>query len=366
MTRRKSIPKYRRHKSGQARVELNGVTHYLGRYDSPESRQHYDQLIQEWLAKGRAISSPRKEVDPRDEISTAEVIEHYMHHCQSYYGPVEDKRSETYNVTLAMRVVNKLYGDDLAGQFGPLKLQTVRQAFVDQGVCRYTANKYTDRVKRMFKWASSQELVRPEVYHGLATVGGLRKGRSDARESRGVAPADAAVVDATLAQLGPVVGDMVTVAMLTGMRPAEVCLMRPCDIDTTVDPWVYRPQRHKMQYADRSREIHIGPRCQLVLRPYLLRMPNAYCFNPAEAANGECGDHYDTASFRRAIHRAADRANVERWSPNRLRHLRATTIRKEHGLEAAQVALGHARADVTQVYAERDRRLAAEVARQTG
>ena len=43
------------------------------------------------------------------------------------------------------------------------------------------------------------------------------------------------------------------------------------------------------------------------------------------------------------------------WAPNRLRHTRATEVRKQFGLEAAQVILGHAKADVTQVYAERDR-----------
>jgi integrase len=37
-----------------------------------------------------------------------------------------------------------------------------------------------------------------------------------------------------------------------------------------------------------------------------------------------------------------------------LRHTAATLIRKEFGLEAAQVILGHTAADVTQVYAERD------------
>ena len=54
------------------------------------------------------------------------------------------------------------------------------------------------------------------------------------------------------------------------------------------------------------------------------------------------------------------------WHPNQLRHSFATRIRKEYGLEAAQVLLGHARADVTQVYAERNDELAARVAEQVG
>lgn len=50
------------------------------------------------------------------------------------------------------------------------------------------------------------------------------------------------------------------------------------------------------------------------------------------------------------------------WHPNQLRHSYATKVRKAHGLEAAQVLLGHSRADVTQVYAERNGELAAKIA----
>jgi integrase len=57
---------------------------------------------------------------------------------------------------------------------------------------------------------------------------------------------------------------------------------------------------------------------------------------------------------------------AHRWHPNQLRHSFATRVRKEHGLEAAQVLLGHARADVTQVYAEKNHELAAAVAAKIG
>ena len=57
---------------------------------------------------------------------------------------------------------------------------------------------------------------------------------------------------------------------------------------------------------------------------------------------------------------------AHRWHPNQLRHSFATRVRKEHGLEAAQVLLGHARADVTQVYAERNEQLAAEIVAKLG
>lgn len=54
------------------------------------------------------------------------------------------------------------------------------------------------------------------------------------------------------------------------------------------------------------------------------------------------------------------------WHPNQLRHAHATAVRRQCGLEGAQVALGHERADVTQVYAERNSSLAIEIAAEIG
>jgi site-specific recombinase XerC len=54
------------------------------------------------------------------------------------------------------------------------------------------------------------------------------------------------------------------------------------------------------------------------------------------------------------------------WHPNQLRHAHATQVRERFGLEAAQVALGHSRADVTQVYAERNQTLAEKVSLEVG
>ena len=59
-------------------------------------------------------------------------------------------------------------------------------------------------------------------------------------------------------------------------------------------------------------------------------------------------------------------AVIPHWHPNQLRHTAATMIRKEFGLEAAQVILGHSKADTTQIYAERDAAKAIEIIRKIG
>ena len=58
---------------------------------------------------------------------------------------------------------------------------------------------------------------------------------------------------------------------------------------------------------------------------------------------------------------------ARRWHPHQLRHTAATEIRRAFGLEAAQLALGHSSAQVTDaVYAERDGSKVAEIMRRVG
>lgn len=77
-------------------------------------------------------------------------------------------------------------------------------------------------------------------------------------------------------------------------------------------------------------------------------------------------DHYDPASFRRAVKRLCTTTNVPNWTPNRLRHNAATRFRKEFGIEVARVLLGHRRLNTTEVYAERDVGKAMRAARDLG
>ncbi|MDP6635438.1 MAG: recombinase XerD, partial [Phycisphaerae bacterium] len=74
------IPKLRHHKpTGQGCVRLNGRFIYLGRYDAPETRQKYHQLIAEWLANGRQLPQPA------EEITVAELVARYWTFAEAYY-----------------------------------------------------------------------------------------------------------------------------------------------------------------------------------------------------------------------------------------------------------------------------------------
>jgi len=253
----------------------------------------------------------------------------------------------------------------------------------------------------MFRWAAGEELIPGDALAGLAAVEALEKGRSQAKELPPIAPVDEAVVLATLPHLSPQVAAMVRLQLLTAARPGEVAAIRPGDVDRS-DPasWVYRPGSHKTEHHGRDRAIAIGPRAQEVLGPWLGRDPGVYCFCPAEvvagreaarkpptspargrpAARPKPGGRYTKDSDRVAVARACDRAfphptlararkgdltakqraellawrKSHRWHPHRLRHTRATEIRRRFDTEAAQVILGHSKPETTLIYAERD------------
>jgi integrase len=93
--------------------------------------------------------------------------------------------------------------------------------------------------------------------------------------------------------------------------------------------------------------------------------PSQICRKKAKPVRVPAKRYYPTA-LNHAVALAAEKAGLDRWHPNQLRHLRGTETRKRFGLEGAQVLLGHDRADVTQIYAERDEAKAVEIARQSG
>jgi integrase len=123
------------------------------------------------------------------------------------------------------------------------------------------------------------------VWHRLAALEGLRKGRSPARDTAKVRPVPDSQVDAVLPLLSPQVRAMIELQRLTGARSGELCRMRTRDVDTSDKKlWVYRPEHHKTAHHDQVREIYLGPRARAILEPFLKPDLQAYLFSPAEAA----------------------------------------------------------------------------------
>lgn len=414
MSRSPRIPSYRLHKaSGQAVVVLNRTSIYLGTFGSPASKAEYRRVIAEWLANHRQLP-PRTPTPPAaapaaPALTVNELVLRYWQHVKTYY--VKDGRptSEQDTIRQALRFLTPVYGHTPAAAFGPLALKAVRERMTSHtvvrtkrtkdgsvvetkrltGLARTYLNKQVTRVKRMFAWAAENELLPVTVYQALKTVGGLRKDRSTSRDKEPVRPVAPADVEAVLPHLPPAIRTMIRVQLLCGARPQDIVNMKPQFIDRTGPVWEYRPGRHKGEHRGRDRIIFLGPKAQQLLAPFLdgLR-PDESVFSPARSEASRLAelrkrrgrpvvkrerdrgkwrvrDHYDVASYRRAIRRVCVKLKVPIWYPLQLRHNAGTTIRQRFGLEASQAVLGHAELSVTQVYSEVDlgaaRRVMSEV-----
>lgn len=412
MPKLKRPPKFSRHKaSGQAYVTWQYQRIYLGEYGSKEAGANYARFLSDLDNVDSAESAPDDQAPKVGWVTVMELCAAYKRFAQGYYQKDGEPTVQYAKVKQRIRILVDHFGKLPVNEFSAKRLKTLQAALVDRGLSRVGVNERIDGIRRIFKWGESEDLVPKGTVHNLKTVQGLAQGRTKAPELPPVLPVDDATVEGTLPFCPPVVADMIQFQRYTGCRPGEACILRPCDIDRSGDVWVYVPSTHKTAYRGRSRTIFVGPRAQEVLRPYLLRASDAYCFQPCESEKRRreevhelrttplsCGNtpgsnrvkhparhaggRYVKDSYNRAIARAVRKANRQRvkeaeelggkpkllecWSPNRLRHAAGTRVRREFGLEAAQVTLGHAKADVTQVYAERDAELARTVALKIG
>ncbi len=425
MPRRNHVPAYRLHRqSGQAIVTLTdglGARRdvLLGKHGSAESRAEHARVIAEWELAGRrlpGLAGPG--------LSVNELLLAYWRFAEGYYRKNDRPTTQLERIRQALRPVRELYGHTAAAEFGPKALKAVRERMLRLpcGHCRGTGsvgaakrpelrrsgntdtacrrcagagvrgwarslvNASIGCVKRAFRWGVAEELIPPSVHQGLQAVDGLRKGRSEARETRKVRPVAEADVAAVLPFLTPPVRALVRLQRLTAMRPGEAVILRPCDVDRSGRVWVYRPETHKTEHHEITRAVFLGPQAQAVLAPFLERDPGRYCFSPREALadlrarqraarktkvqpsqadrrkarrRKEPGERYSVGTYRNAVERACLKAGVPPWHVNQLRHTTATEIRREAGLDAARAVLGHTSPEVTEHYAEVDATAAA-------
>ena len=142
---------------------------------------------------------------------------------------------------------------------------------------------------------------------------------------------------------------------------------------------MYRPTVHKNSRRNQKRKVPILGDVRITLGKFLDRDPDSFCFSPRESMawfrqqqrqnrktkvqpsqqnrrktikKREPGLRYKSTAYYRAIQNAAKKAKVDPWYPYQLRHTAATVVRETLGIEAAAALLGHARTDMTEVYAQ--------------
>ncbi|MEO9932647.1 tyrosine-type recombinase/integrase [Rhodopirellula bahusiensis] len=426
----KSLPKYRKHKaSGQAVVTIAGRDHYLGPHGTAASKREYDRRIAEYLATGRrgviedetqirvievlaaywkfAKGYYVKNGKPTSEVDALRLV---IGDCKKLYadlpaesfGPLAlkavrqrwiDRGQSRPTVNKNMRRLTRIFRWAVAEEMVPGSVIHSLTAVpgLKRGRCDLPepkpidpVNLHTVEVTLRFLPPVTADMVRFQLLTGARPGEVCRMRPADIDRGGEVweyVDSDHKTVHHGRKRtvfIGPDAQAILRPYLLR--EPSAVCFsMREAN-----------QQRRNARHDKRTTPLSCGNR-------------------PGKRSNADRApgrkrrrskEQFDAGSYRAAIHHACDAAfdagaplgrmegesdrarkkrltskqldeldtwqRSNRWNPNQLRHTRGTEIRKRFGLEAAQVILGHAAADVTQIYAERDREKAIEVARQVG
>ncbi|GAA4465475.1 site-specific integrase [Novipirellula rosea] len=386
---KKAMPDYRYHVSGQAVVTLDGSDFYLGEYDSPESRAKYFALLSEYNSNGlKAPDKPKRQIE--QTLTVRCVTGEFRQHMKTKYA---NNVKELRRYRGLCDLIELEYGEEPASDFGPRKLSRLREVFIASGNSRNYVNRQVRNIVLIFKHAVSCEIVKPDQLVSLNSLEPLRYGQTEAPEPDPVTFVEIDIVKATAKHLSPTVKAMVRVQAATGMRPGEVCKMRPCDIDRSREDWIYRPAKHKTAHRGKTKAVPIVGDAREAIVPLLFRDPEAFCFSPQESSQwyrdqrsanrvtpdgpgrnkpgtnvkanpkSRAGDMFSTNGYHQAIKRAAKKAKVDHWFPYQLRHLAGTVVRDALGVEAAQALLGHSKAAMTEHYAKQTEEKAIQAAK---
>jgi site-specific recombinase XerD len=361
----------------RARVWIDGCPRnvHLGKPGSAEARARYARLLHEGPAgeaSQPAAPLPPALADPQT-VTVAEAVARFLSHAEQTYDP---RGREPINMRLALAPVLALYGTEPVRAFGTTQLEAVQTAMADGSwmneeeraararrgqSCRWSRNVVNRRIVRIrtcWRWLERAGLVPEGRYAHLLTVPTLsanirwvrvlprRKGctRQDLDKVVALAP-------------GPVAA-LLEVEWHCGARPGELRVMEAADVDCTVDPWEYRPGRHKGSWRDGDRVIVLGPEAQRILAPWLERAQGGYVFppllgrrqtgSPEKYRQGAC---YQPESLSRAVARAARRAGVA-LTAYQARHAAKRRLTRSHNLDVARAVLGQKSLGTTAGYDE--------------
>lgn len=350
-------PGYLLHKpTGQARVRINGVDHYLGVYGSDASRQKYGTLIAEHAAGVVAVASNPAMADTG--LTILEITLAYLKHCHTYYVKDGKPTDEIVCIKSAVQDLVELYGNSPANSFGPIALKTVREKMIQPKQkkigrtkktievrwCRRYINMSVNRIRRMFKWAVENELVEPTVLTKLQAVSPLMAGRTAAREHEPRFAVSDEAVDKVKGAVKQRTKDMIDLWLLTGARPGELVKLTGAMIDRTTykveGVWIAEIKDHKMSHKGSQRILVFGPKAQLILARYIDADPTKRLFPINRATASE------------NMKRACKKLNIQVFTAHWLRHTAGTRIRDESDLDTTQATLGHAHADTTEIYSK--------------
>ncbi len=331
-----SIPSYTFHKpTGQARVRVAGRDFYLGPFGSPESRQEYARLLA-LHAGGLDLSGPPPG-SPGTQLTVAELLLAFWRFAEGYYVKNGKVTSELDCYKSAFRPLKKLYGLTAILEFGPLALKAVRTSMVAEGWTRKFINKSVSRIRRVFRWGVSNELVPASLVQALEAVEPLLEGRTEAHDNAPRHSVPKASIDAVRARVKQKTRD-IDLLLATGARPGEILMLTTGMLNRSGEIWVAELHDHKMKHMGTTRRLYFSAAPQTILTRHLKVDPDERLFQITRN------------TFGKLITDACERAGIPKFTPHWLRPTVATRIRATHGIGDAQGLLGHAKPDMTARY----------------
>lgn len=407
-------PQYRLHAGkGLAYVRDGGRMIYLGAYGSAASHRAYRDFVRRW-----ELENVTPTVPPAGPVTVRELANAFLEFAYRHYRRDDGSHTDEYDdYDYLVRAYLSHHFDSPANDFRPADLKAIRQRMVAADLSLGVINQRVGRVRRLFRWAVVEELVEPSVLAGLEAVPDLQPGRRQARETAPVAAVPASAVLRTIPFLpSRQLRAVVRLLLLTGMHPDEALsattgriarggavIVQGRTISLPDGIWAYVPEQHKGRWRGKPQVYLLGPKARKLLTPWLRDDPDAYLFQPREAAaelsaakraarksgvppsqrdrrrphpKRRPGDRYLVTSLAHAVQKALEKANEARrgkglqelptWNPAQIRHTVASAVDARYGLEASGHVLGHQRMDTTLIYVERNLQNAARIMGEIG
>ncbi len=381
---KEQVPQMRHDKErGRAYVRIDGVRHRLGKWGSDKSQATYDVLIASWLASGRVNTDGATVVMPAEPkiaplpsssgvLTVADLLALWMEDIAVNGKGI---KSSSYGSARAAGRAMSAYLTLPVEDFGPKAFKEVMRNYAKTPVVRRKKKKdgsvvnverprtrnYVNatmiRIRKMFQWAVSEELIDESKAWRLQAVPLLDFGDQHAKESDERQPAKPEDVQATLGALTRECASLVQVLSLTGCRPSEVCRMTMEQIhDRHKKVWRYVPKRHKNSWRGKIRHVAIGPKAQVIINKQVetfgLSESDAI-FSPRRSVSRNkkidskpdprAKEFYESNIVRKAVARACEVANVEHWFPYQMRYAAGAKARQQGGIATTSATLGNSK-----------------------
>lgn len=381
---KEQVPTMRHDKErDRAYVRIDGVRHRLGKWGSDKAQVSYDALIASWLASGRVNTDGATAAKPAQAkpapppyssgvLTVADLLALWMEDIATNGKGIE---SSSYGSARAAGRAMSAYLTLPVDDFGPKVFKQVMRDYaktpvvtrkllkdgtvinVERPRTRKYVNSVMVRIRKMFQWAVTEEMIDAAKAWRLQSVPLLEYGDPHAKESDERQPAKQEVVQATLGALTRECAALIEVLSLTGCRPSEVCRMTMDQIyDRGKKVWRYVPRRHKNSWRGKIRHVAIGPRCQKIIEKQVEEFglsDTDAIFSPRRSVprkkkfgsnpDPRAKEFYGSNIVRKAVARACEVAGVEHWFPYQMRYAVGAKARQQGGIATTSATLGNSK-----------------------